>query len=343
MKAIISLFIPLTLLMTTACNNTKQSHQTTYKTTGTIERLDPALETILDTNTTIEIIAEGFIWSEGPLWVEREQMLLFSDVPANTIYKWTQKNGTEVYLQPSGYTGTETSQSKEPGSNGLLLDGNGNLVLCQHGDRQMGRMEAPLDKPAATFTSLADDYNGMRFNSPNDAVFNTSGELFFTDPPYGLPTQNDEDPTKEIPFNGVYKVKQNGDVVLLTDNITRPNGIAFFPGEQTLLIANSDPNAADWYLLKIDGDTPAKPSLFYSATGEREGLKGLPDGLKITKNGTVFASGPGGVWIFNRNGKVLGKIKLEDAASNIALSADEKTLYITNHQQVLRVTLTSAP
>src|SRR5690606_32162333 len=320
------LTIPLTLVMTTACNNTQQPQQSTYKTTGNVERLDPALDAIIDTTAAIEIIAEGFQWSEGPLWVESEQMLLFSDVPANTVYKWTEEHGTEVYLKPSGYTGMAPSERREPGSNGLLLDTAGNLVLCQHGDRQMGRMDAPLDKPEATFTTLAHRYAGKRFNSPNDAVYSPSGELFFTDPPYGLPTQNDDDPTKEIPFNGVYKVKQNGDVVLLTDNITRPNGIAFFPGEQTLLIANSDPNAADWYLLKIDGDTPAKPYLFYSATGGRQGLNGLPDGLKITKNGTVFASGPGGGWIFNRTDKELGKIKLEDAVSNVALSPDEKTL-----------------
>lgn len=332
------LLIPFTLVMTTACNNTQQPQQPTYKTTGNVERLDPALDAIIDTTAAIEIIAEGFQWSEGPLWIETEQMLLFSDVPANTIYKWTEKNGTAVYLQPSGYTGTEPSQSKEPGSNGLLLDSNGNLILCQHGDRQMARMDAPLDKPAATFTALASHYDGMRFNSPNDAVYSATGELFFTDPPYGLPAQNDDDPAKEIPFNGVYKVTQRGDISLLTDSITRPNGIAFFPDGYTLLIASSDPNAANWYVLDVR-NAPATPTLFYSATDERRGLPGLPDGLKITKNGIVFASGPGGVWIFNQEGLVLGKIKLDAAASNIALSADEKTLYITNHQQILRVTL----
>lgn len=332
------LLIPLAFIMTTACNNTQQPLQTTYKTTGSVERLDPALDAIIDTSAAIEIIAEGFQWSEGPLWVETGQMLLFSDVPANTIYKWTEKNGTEVYLQPSGYTGTEPTQSKEPGSNGLLLDSSGNLVLCQHGDRQMARMDAPLDKPKAAFTALASRYNGMRFNSPNDAVYSATGELFFTDPPYGLPAQNDDDPTKEIPFNGVYKVTPYGDVILLTDSITRPNGIAFFPDGYTLLVASSDPNAANWYVLDVR-NAPTNPTFFYSATDERRGLPGLPDGLKITKNGIVFASGPGGVWIFSQAGDVLGKIKLDAAASNVALSADEKTLYITNHQQILRVAL----
>ncbi len=330
------MLILLTLNMTIACNSTQQPLQSTYHTTGRIERLDPAMDALIDTNATIEIIAEGFKWSEGPLWVETEQMLLFSDVPANTIYKWTEENGTEVYLTPSGYTGTEPSKSREPGSNGLLLDKDGNLVLCQHGNRQLARMETPLGKPAATFSTVASRYEGMRFSSPNDAVYHTSGELFFTDPPYGLPAQNDEDPAKEIPFNGVYKVKQNGDVVLLTDSITRPNGIAFFPDGHTLLVASSDPNAANWYMFDVREET-IRPTLFYSATDERKGLPGLPDGLKITKNGTVFASGPGGVWIFNSEGNVLGKIKLDKAASNVALSADEKTIYITNHQQVLRI------
>ncbi|MEC3881589.1 SMP-30/gluconolactonase/LRE family protein [Parapedobacter sp. 10938] len=329
------LAIPLMLGITIACQN-QQPQQSNYKTTGSIQRLDAALDAIIDTNATIEIIAEGFKWSEGPLWVETTQMLLFSDVPSNTIYKWTEESGTEVYLQPSGYTGAAPTQSKEPGSNGLLLDHSGNLVLCQHGNRQVARMEAPLDKPAATFSALASQYEGMRFSSPNDAVYNTSGTLFFTDPPYGLPAQNDDDPAKEIPFNGVYKLTPEGDVILLTDRITRPNGIAFFPDGHTLLVASSDPNAANWYTLDVR-EAPTTPTLFYSATAERDSLPGLPDGLKITKNGTVFASGPGGVWIFNRAGRVLGKIELNKAASNVALSADEKTIYITNHQQVLRV------
>lgn len=332
------ILIPFALTMAIDCNNTQQSRQMTYKTTGSIERLDPALDAIIASNATAEIIAEGFEWSEGPLWVESEQMLLFSDVPANTIYKWTEENGTEIYLQPSGYTGAAPSQSKEPGSNGLLLDSNGNLVLCQHGNRQLARMDAPLDKPEATFVTLADSYGGKRLSSPNDAVYNKTGELFFTDPPYGLPAQNDDDPAKEITFNGVYKVKPTGEIVLLADSITRPNGIAFFPGEKKLLIASSDPRAANWYLLDAN-DTRATPVLFYSATHERDGLKGLPDGLKIDKNGTVFASGPGGIWIFNSDGKVLGKIKLNEAASNVALAADEKTLYITNNNYVLRIKL----
>lgn len=326
------------ILTVFACNNPPQSKQMKYETTGNIARYDAALDAIIDSTATAEIIAEGFEWSEGPLWVEKEQMLLFSDVPANTIYKWTAENGSEVYLKPSGYTGDEVEKLKEPGSNGLVLDNDGFLVICQHGNRQVIRMLAPLKEPRVAFLLLSEKYDDKRLNSPNDAVYNKAGDLFFTDPPYGLPTQRDDDPEKEIPFNGVYKVKPYGEIILLTDKISKPNGIAFFPDEQRLLIANSDPNAADWYILDL-ADTVIAPKLFYSATNERDGLKGLPDGLKIDSKGIVYASGPGGVWIFDSTGKVLGKIMLDAAASNVALSADEKTLYITNSGRILRIAL----
>ncbi len=324
-----------------ACNNAPKKTEIAAmknETTGQIERLDPSLDGIVDSNAKAEIIATGFEWSEGPLWIEKHKMLLFSDVPTNTIYKWTEENGKEEYLKPSGFSGSD-SKSKEPGSNGLLLDPNGKLVLCQHGNRQMARMDAALDKPAPDFTTIADKYKGQRFSSPNDAVYNRAGELFFTDPPYGLPSQGDDDPEKEIKWNGVYKVKPNGDVFLLVDSITRPNGIAFMPGENKLIIACSDPATPDWYVYDVNGDSLTNGKIFYSTANEREGLKGLPDGLKIDRNGNVFATGPGGIWIFNSDGKVLGKIKLDESASNVALSTDEKILYITNDMRVLRVVL----
>lgn len=324
-----------------ACNNAPEktdSSAMNYETTGSIERLDPSLDAIVDTQAKAEIIATGFEWSEGPLWVEKHKMLLFSDVPTNTIYKWTEEKGKEVYLNPSGFSGTD-SKSKEPGSNGLILDAGGNLVLCQHGNRQMARMDAPLDKPEPKFITLADRYMDQRFSSPNDAVYNQAGELFFTDPPYGLPSQGDDDPAKEIKWNGVYKVKPNGEVILLVDSITRPNGIAFMPGENKLIIACSDPATPNWYIYDVNGDSLTNGKIFYSTSNEREGLKGLPDGFKIDRNGNVFASGPGGIWIFNRDAKPIGKIKLDEAASNVALSDDEKTLYITNDMRVLRVVL----
>lgn len=308
-----------------------------YKTTGSIESIDPALDQVIDKNSKADIIAEGFEWSEGPLWIKRYKMLLFSDVPTNTIYKWTAEKGKEIYLQPSGFTGT-SSKSKEPGSNGLLLDHQGNLVLCQHGNRQMAVMTSGLDKPEAHFLRLAYHYKGKRFSSPNDAVYNKRGDLFFTDPPYGLPMQNDRDPEKEIPFNGVYNRKKNGVVTLLTDSITRPNGIAFFPGEKQLIIACSDPVKPNWYIYDVSGDELKNGRIFYTAQMQK-GAKGLPDGLKINSNGIVFATGPGGIWMFNSKAVLLGKIKLDEAASNVALSDDEKTLFITNDMRVLRIDL----
>lgn len=326
------------IIVTCSCNNAQKNEpqKMKYKTTGKIEKIDAALDVIIDSTAKAEIIAEGFEWSEGPLWIEKDSMLLFSDVPTNTIYKWTLAKGKEVYLQPSGYTDSILSTCKEPGSNGLVLDSEGNLVLCQHGDRRMARMDAALNKPAAKFITLADKYNNNRFSSPNDAVYHL-GELFFTDPPYGLGTQDDKDPKKEIPFNGVYKLKKDGTVVLLADSISRPNGIAFFPGGKRLLVACSDPDKPNWYSFDVSADSIINGKVFYSAAGYDKKLKGLPDGLKIDRNGNVFATGPGGLYIFNSEGKLLGNLRLENATSNCALSPDEKTLYITNDMYVLRL------
>jgi len=334
MKKFITLYF---IAVIAGCNTNQQSKKQELNNMkiGSVESLDPLLDSIITSDAKAEIIAEGFEWSEGPVWIEKNKMLLFSDVPTNTIYKWTEEKGKEVYLTPSGYTDT-VKRGGEMGSNGLTLDIEGNLVLCQHGNRQMARMDAPLDKPEAKYITIANKYNGKRFSSPNDAVFNSTGELFFTDPPYGLESQSDNDPEKELSFNGVYKVKKNGEVILLVDSITRPNGLAFLPGEKKLIVACSDPDKPNWYVFDVNGDSLNNGKIFYSAADRDKSLKGLPDGLKVDKNGNVFATGPGGVWIFNSEGKPLGKIKLEESTSNVALSPDEKTLYITNDIYVLR-------
>ena len=321
-----------------SCNNSTDTKMgaSKYKTIGTIDRIDPALDSIISPSATIEVIADSFDWSEGPVWIESKKMLLFSDVPQNIVYKWTEEKGKEVFLTPSGYNSDSVKRGGEMGSNGLTLDPNGQLVLCQHGNRQMARMDATLDQPKPVFISIANNYKGRKFNSPNDAVYNSEGELFFTDPPYGL-EKLVEDPKKEIPFQGVYKVKKNGDVILLVDSLTRPNGIAFMPGEKTLLVANSDPAKPNWYTFDVNGDSFSNGHIFYSASGYDSTLKGLPDGMKIDKSGNVFATGPGGLWIFNKEGKLLGKLKFTDATSNCAFSPDQKTLYITNDMNVLRV------
>jgi gluconolactonase len=312
-----------------ACQPAKE-----VKTTGTIERLDPELDDILKADAKVEIVAEGFTWSEGPLWIAGKNMLLFSDVPENKVYKWTEEKGAELYLEPSGFTGDNTT-SRERGANGLTLDDEGNLILAQHGDRRIAIMDAPLDSPRAAFTSIADEYNGKKFNSPNDVVMRNYN-FYFTDPPYGL-GKGEEDPVKEIPFQGVYCAFAEDRTTLLIDSITRPNGIAFSP-DGKLFIANSDPAKAKWYQYELDDSSKViSGKVFYDATSLTATEKGLPDGMKIDSKGNIFASGPGGVWIFNSTGKVLGKIKLTDAASNTALSDDEKTLFITNDMYLLRV------
>ena len=321
----------MVLIMSFSCSQ-KES-----KTIGTIERLDPSFDALVKGDAKIEIIAEGFDWSEGPLWIEEQKMLLFSDVYTNTIYKWTEAKGKEKYLTPSGRTGS-MPYSEEPGSNGLLLNSEGKLVLCQHGDRRVALMDAPLTAPKATFVTIADNFEGKKLNSPNDAVFNSKGELFFTDPPYGLPNKA-EDSTKETSFQGVYKFTNNM-LKLICDSLTRPNGIGLFPGEKTLLIANSDPEKAVWYAFDlVENDSVTNARIFYDATANLANEKGLPDGLKIDKQGNVFATGPGGVWVFNSSGKVLGKIKIPELTSNCAFSPDEKTLYVTADMYVVRVKL----
>jgi gluconolactonase len=305
------------------------------KSIGSIERLDPSLDEIISKDAKIEVIAEGFEWSEGPLWIEDQKMLLFSDVPTNIIYKWTEEKGTEVYLKPSGYTGTQP-RGGEPGSNGLALDAEGHLILCQHGDRRVAMMNAPLTQPKAEFIPIAYEFIGKRFNSPNDVVFNNY-DFYFTDPPYGL-VKNMEDSSKEIPFQGVYQFTSNRKTLVIVDSLTRPNGIAFSPDNKKLYIANSDPEKAIWYEYELNHFMQiVSGKIFYDATINAKTEKGLPDGLKVDKQGNIFATGPGGVWIFNAHGKLLGKIKVAEATSNCALSPDGKVLYVTNDMFVLRV------
>jgi len=302
--------------------------------TGSIEQIAPSLEDIISKEAMVEIIAEGFEWSEGPLWIANLNMLLFTDVPKNTIYKWTEKKGSEVYLTPSGYTGPDPI-GYEPGANGLAQNDKGELLLCQHGDRRVAKMNSSIEQPSPSFADIASGYQGKRFNSPNDLTFYNS-EVFFTDPPYGLAA----DSLREIPFHGVYKVTASGNVLLLIDSLTRPNGIAFSPDHKKMYVANSDPDKARWYVYEMsDSLTILSGKILYDATSSTQSEKGLPDGLKVDSKGNIFATGPGGVWIFNAMGALIGRIKLPEATSNCALSDDEKTLYLTSDMYLLRLKL----
>jgi gluconolactonase len=264
--------------------------------------------------------------------------LLFSDVPQNVVYKWNAGAGAQPYLKPSGYTGTEP-RGGEMGSNGLTLDGNGRLVLCQHGDRRVARMEAPLSRPQPKFSTLADRYDGKRFNSPNDVVFHSNGDMYFTDPPYGMPKQFD-DPAREVPFQGVFRRGRDGAVTLLTREMTRPNGLAFSPDEKLLYVAQSDSAAAIWRVFEVKPDgTLGASRVLFDATAMTKTLKGLPDGLKIDTEGNLFATGPGGVLVLSPQGKHLGTIVTGQATANCAFGDDGRTLYITADMYLMRVRL----
>jgi gluconolactonase len=303
----------------------------TKKQIGKIEVWDQELSTVIDTTLSTTVLADGFVWSEGPLWLEKENKLIFTDVPKNIIWSWDEKNGLQTYLQPSGYTLEEVGNAGE-GANGLLLNANNKLVLCQHGDRRMAWMQSDLNYPSANFSTIVSKWENKRFNSPNDAVYDEKENLYFTDPPYGL-KNDDQDSLKEISFSGLYLFTKTDSLKLLSTQFTRPNGLALFPGDSLLLVANSDPTQAYWKLLTIKNDSIVKEKIWLDPTDKTATEPGLPDGLKINTKGIVFATGPGGVWIFNNQGKVLGP------AANCALHAKENYLYITAEKYLLGIEL----
>lgn len=303
-----------------------------FPTLGQIHRMDPGLDSLLDRDARIEVIASGFAWAEGPVWIpENGGHLLFSDIPRNSIFKWKEVEGVSLFMEPSGYTGI-VEYGWEPGSNGLTLDPTGRLVMCEHGDRRVSLLHRDGGKQ-----TLSDRYLGKRLNSPNDCVFDSRGNLYFTDPPYGLPENYDDD-RRELDFCGVYRLSSDGELVLLTDKLTRPNGLAFSPDETTLYVANSDPGRAIWtaYPVREDG-TLGTGSVFYDVTEEARELPGLPDGLKVDGEGNLWATGPGGVSILSPLGTLLGRIEVGEAASNCAWGNDGSTLYITADMYVCRV------
>ncbi|MDX1284101.1 MAG: SMP-30/gluconolactonase/LRE family protein [Draconibacterium sp.] len=299
---------------------------------------DSRFTEIIPSNTKVEILAEGFEWTEGPLWLESENKLIFSEIPSNTIYEWTEQGGTKVWVKPSGYT-SKKKRGGEVGSNGLLLSPEGELILCQHGDRRVARMKAPLSSPVAKYETLANRFNNKKLNSPNDAAYHKNGDLYFTDPPYGLETRM-EDPKKELDFQGVYRLDKGGKLTLLTKELSRPNGIAFSPDYKKLYVANSDPQKAIWKVYELNEEGLLENGkIFHDATPRVPNSKGLPDGLKVHPDGWIFATGPGGVFIFSPGGTHLGTIQTGEATSNCAFNTDYSFLFMTADDYVLRMRL----
>lgn len=328
MKKIIFYLCILSLNLAVKAQNNKP-------VTGTIEFVSKELSKLIKKDAKVEIVAEGFQFTEGPLWIEKEKMLLLSDVPGNTIYKWTEANGKEVYVKPGGYTDT-VKRGGFMGPNGLALSQDGKLLVCQHGDRRVAMMDAALNAPQAKFITVAGAYNGKRLNSPNDLYLTSTGDLYFTDPAYGF-ERGTRDPKKDLSNQGVYKMDKSGNITLLIDSLESPNGISIFPGGKKLLVSNSDNRKKVWHTYDINSNgSLINAKLFYDVSNEKGG--GLCDGLKIDKKGNVFATGPGGIWIFSKTGKLIGKIKINGvSASNCAFTSDNKTLFITANQFLLRV------
>ncbi len=303
-----------------------------YESIGNIERLDPSLDALIPSGAKIEKLAEGFTWAEGPVWIRQGDYLLFSDVPKNVVHKWQEGSATSIFLKNSGYSAGQGREG-EPGSNGLTTDSQGRLVLCQHGNRQIARLERD-----GKLSPVARYYEWRRFNSPNDLVYKSNGDLCFTDPPYGLVKGND-DPAKELNFSGVFRVNSKGDVTLLTDELTFPNGIAFSPDEKTLYVNVSDPKRAVImsYPVLPDGKLGRGHVLFDATTLVGDKNPGLPDGLKVDKKGNLFTTGPGGVLVLSPEGKHLGTIRTGVPTANCAWGGNGSVLYITANHWLCRI------
>jgi gluconolactonase len=300
-----------------------------------LQKMDPAFDELIAPDTKIEVLAGGFKWSEGPVWDKANAAILFTDIPNNRVMKWSEKGGLSEYIKPSGFTGTAKFDGREPGANGLAFDAKGVLVLCQHGDRCVAKW---VD---GKFVQIASKHDGKRFNSPNDLVYHPNGDLYFTDPPYGLP-KNMDDPAKEIPYQGVYRLKPDGTITLLTKEMSRPNGIGFSPDAKTLYVANSDNAAAPIikaFPVKEDGTLGEGKLFFDTMEYVKKKMPGSPDGLKVDSKGNVWATGPGGVWVLNSAGKPLGLISTSVPTANCAFGDDGSTLYITANTELLRVKL----
>ena len=331
MKQIFTALLLVCLHGTVAAQNT-----TNFAHIGRVDRFDSALDELIAKDAKIEVLCGGFDWSEGPVWVPQENnkfggYVLFSDIPHNAVMKWQEGVGASLFMKPAGYTGI-ADYGREPGSNGLALDAQGQLVMCEHGDRRI----SVVTKGGGKLT-LADRWNGKRLNSPNDLAIRSNGDIFFTDPIYGLPKRAD-DPMREIDFCGVYRLQKDGIVTAQYKGMSRPNGIGFSPDEKTLYVANSDGSDPVWraFPVQTDGNLGEPRSFFDSSKDNRVPRSG-GDGLKVDAKGNVFATGAGGVLVLSPKGKLLGRLVTGESIANIAWGNDGSVLYLTSDMYLCRI------
>ena len=301
---------------------------------GSVERLSPEIDNLIGKSAKIEILADGFEWSEGPVWSSQLNSVLFSDVPENVIYSWNEDKGLGTFTRPIGYSGN-VPNLKKAGTNGLTIDADGNLIICMHGDRKITRLEKLNINRKVT---LVNSFDGNLLNSPNDLVYDSKGNLYFTDPPYGL-LEGDNDKLKEIEFNGVYKVSPNGDIEVLVKNLTRPNGISISNDEKILYVANSDKNNPVIMQYDLSEEGAKNPSIFFDGRELTKKDIGLFDGLKVHPTGNVFATGPGGVLVIKENGEHIGTIRTEVRTANCAFDENFQYLYMTSDMFLTRIKL----
>ena len=335
-KYILSFFL---LSILSCVNNTNQENYTRL-TRGNVQIFDESAKIFVNEDSRIELLADSLFLSEGPLWIERLNSLLFTQVASNTVFKWNENDGLSVYLDPSGYTGIVPAEPDGlVGSNGMVLNSNGDLILAQHGDRRVAKL-IDWDNETPEFETLAGRYNDKLFNSPNDLVYADNGDLYFTDPPYGFGLEKLlTSELKEQPVNGVYKLTKTGEVVLLVEDILLPNGVAISNDNKTLYVNSSDVEYPIITKFDITENGLENREIFFDGTELIKSSEGWFDGLKVHSSGNIFSTGPGGVLILTPEGKHLATIGTTSNALNCAFGNNEEYLYITAFDYLARVKL----
>ncbi|RPG65692.1 MAG: SMP-30/gluconolactonase/LRE family protein [Flavobacteriaceae bacterium TMED121] len=313
---------------------TNLSAQEKRETIGSVERINPEMDLYVPKGSEVEILARGFGWSEGPVWVDQLNAVLFSDVRNNKAYRWDDKNGLSVFLDPSGFTGIVPA-NKKAGSNGLTLNSKNELVLAMHGDRRIAKLKSWNEK---TFETIVNRYEGNLFSSPNDLVYAKNGDLYFTDPPYGLKDFNN-DGLKELPYNGVYKLSYSGSLSLIINDLSIPNGIAISNDQKTLYVNVSDREDMKIMAYDVTSSGVTNGRVFFDGNELAKKDNGSFDGLKIHPSGTIFSTGPGGVLVIKPDGTHLGTIRTEKSSANCAFDSSFQNLYMTSHMYLTRIKL----